>query len=133
MKLFELFPQAANTLQCTVTWEQNGFDEFEIIASYEYEGSSHSDHPYGEGSAREYHAASGQSTKIVLAQDVEQYDDNGETVLKTWPKGTNISALPGWTEMKQDIEAQVEQKIDAKVRADSADEEDARYRSRSND
>lgn len=35
-------------------------------------------------------------TSVKLAQEVEQLDDGNE-VVKTWPKGTDADKLPGWT------------------------------------
>ena len=98
MKLSELLFERTynNSIKCFATFETHGFDEFEVEIEYTSDGGSHSDHPYGEGSAREYHGAEIEIKNIALSKDVEQYDDEMEKVVKVWSKGTNIEELPGW-------------------------------------
>lgn len=99
MKLFEIRKRYRNdqsSLISFATFEQNGFDEFEVEVIYDYVPASHSDHPYGEGTAREHHASTMDIIDIVTTKEVNQYDEDGVNVIKKWPKGSDVTKFPGW-------------------------------------
>lgn len=139
MKLSEILRKprrSSNSTTCTVTWEQDGFIEFDVDVEYDYVGASYSDHPYGSSYAREYHSASATELETKLAHDVEQLDDNDEKVIKTWPKGTNIESLPGWKDVKDSVTKQIDDAIQRQVELNSeaeAEDNAERHRSRYDD
>jgi hypothetical protein len=73
-----------------------GMDSADVDAHYEYEGRSHSDHPYGEGSAREYHGATCSVELVLLQKDTKVYDDEGDEVVDTLKAGTDLMKQPWW-------------------------------------
>lgn len=112
------------SLTTTVTFETDGFDEFDVEVEFDYEGPSHSDHPYGSGTAREDHPASASVILIKTADAVVQLDEN-ERILKIWPKGTDVTTLPGWKMVEKMNMKFIENEIhvEATRRADDAAEE----------
>jgi hypothetical protein len=70
-------------------WDEHGLEEADIEVEFDYEAPSYSNHPYGEGTAREDHGAVIGITEIRLLNDVNvrDMDDNVEKVLA---KGTDL-------------------------------------------
>jgi hypothetical protein len=84
-----------------------------VEVSYNFTGSSSTLHVHDDPTTREHHSAEFEIVYIFLKHEVEQYDEDGEKVVKKWPAGTDASALPGWT--RQDEEAvydQLEEPVD---------------------
>lgn len=50
----------------------------------------------------EHHPDEVEIEKIILANDAEEYDEDGEKVIKTWKKGFDARELPGWTGKDED-------------------------------
>jgi hypothetical protein len=104
MKLSEIkmIAETVSADEFTVSkWDGNEPDEgyikpFDVIVTYKKEDFGHSDHPYGEGSAREQHGMSVFDVVIKTAESVILMDDDGNEVIKTFPIGTLISDIPGW-------------------------------------
>lgn len=71
-------------------------DMFDIAVSYESESDDYTDHPYGVGSAREYHYGGVHVIKCVARGEVVYRDPETDEVKKTFPKGTDCQDLPGW-------------------------------------
>lgn len=67
----------------------------DVEVEYDYEGPSHSDHPYGEGTAREHHGSTVGILSVKLLQDADEYNDEDEKtgVLK---KGTDLLKQSWW-------------------------------------
>lgn len=76
------------------------YEPFTMTVSYWYEGASHSDHPYGEGSAREHHAANWGIDSVKLKSAARHIDEN-EELIKEYPAGTDVTKMPGWDKKLQ--------------------------------
>lgn len=72
-------------------------EPFDVLVSYEYEDLGYSDHPYGEGHARENHGASVVITSLVANEPVKLIDDETGKLIKDFPKGTKLENIPGWS------------------------------------
>jgi hypothetical protein len=79
------------------------YGDIDVEVSYNFEGASSTLHIRDDPTTREHHSAEFEIVDIILTKEVEEYDEEGEKVIKTWPKGTDASRLPGWT--KKDEEA----------------------------
>ena len=80
---------------------QQGTDDvyvepFDVLVTYEYEDLGYSDHPYGEGTAREHHGSSVVVTSLTSNQEVVLKNNDTDKVVKTYPKGTKVEDIPGW-------------------------------------
>lgn len=81
------------------------FGDFDVDVTFDYTPEDYTQHVPGDPTTRERHPADVELVTIVLADNVEAYDEDGEKVVKTFPKGTPIEQLPGWTEkMERAIE-----------------------------
>ncbi len=67
----------------------------DVSVEFEYEPPSHTDHPYGEGSAREYHSSSVEILAVRLVNDTNRISEDGE-VIGTLTAGTDITEQPWW-------------------------------------
>lgn len=70
----------------------------DIRVEYEVEDHGYTDHPYGQGTAREEHGSSVNVTVMETASEVVYYDAETDKPVKTFPKGTDCTDLPGWQE-----------------------------------
>jgi hypothetical protein len=86
-------------------FEGEGISDFDVKVSYEYEPDDYIDHEFGS------HKLPGGFvvTDLRAAEEVQQFGEDGEKVLKTWPKGTDITKLPGW---KPKMEEEFQRKAD---------------------
>jgi len=87
---------------------QQGTDDvyvepFDVLVAYEYEDLGYSDHPYGEGKARENHGSSVVVTSITANEPVVLKNNDTDKVVKTLPKGTKVQDVPGWDEDSMDF------------------------------
>lgn len=87
---------------------QQGADDvyvvpFDVLVTYEYEDLGYSDHPYGEGKARENHGSSVVVTSITANEPVVLKNNDTDKVVKTLPKGTKVQDVPGWDEDSMDF------------------------------
>lgn len=106
MKLNDIKPLSESIKEHTFIvkdWDgnqtKNEFVEpFDVLVVYELEDLGHSDHPYGEGTAREYHGHNIYIIDLLANEPVEIKDTAEEKVLKTLPKGTKLQNMPGWDE-----------------------------------
>ncbi len=78
--------------------DKTHYELFEVEATYEYEPDSHSDHPYGDGTAREYHTGSLGFIDLKLKTAAREVDPDTEKLIKEWPIGTDVTKMPGWSE-----------------------------------
>jgi hypothetical protein len=70
---------------------------FDIEVEYSVEDHGYTDHPYGQGTAREEHGSSVNIESAYTVSEVKCYDpENDEKVIKTFPKHTDVADLPGW-------------------------------------
>jgi hypothetical protein len=69
---------------------------FDVLVEYYAEEASHSDHPYGDTTAREDHPAHLEVISLTANEDVLYFDEKDEKELKRFPKGTKLQDLPGW-------------------------------------
>ena len=96
MKLHELRAKRFSTILLDVDiWDRAGLEPVNVDIDYEFEPSSHSDHPYGEGTAREDHPATVTILKVKLVKDANIYDD--EKVVKVLKSGTDLMKEPFYT------------------------------------
>lgn len=70
-------------------------DSADVTVEYDYAGPSHSDHPYGSGTAREYHPSSVDIIAVTLDKDTNLLDDNGDVIGKL-PAGTDLTGESWW-------------------------------------
>lgn len=71
---------------------------FDIHVEYEVEDHGYTDHPYGQGTAREDHGSSVNVTVMKTAEEVTYHNPDTDEVIKKFPKGTDCVDLPGWNE-----------------------------------
>ena len=67
----------------------------DIDVEYDFTPASHTDHPYGEGTAREYHPAEVNILSVKLRNDVDRTDEDGNVIGKL-AKGTDLLDQPWW-------------------------------------
>lgn len=72
-------------------------EPFDVLVTYEYEDFGYSDHPYGEGYAREQHGASVVIVSLEANEPVKLIDDETGKLIKDFPKGTKLESIPGWS------------------------------------
>lgn len=68
---------------------------FDARVIYEYEAVDYSDHPYGNGTARESHSATVQIISVKNTTIITQLDNEGQP-LKELPIGTNVMKMDSW-------------------------------------
>ena len=73
-----------------------GYSIFDAEIKFEYEPEDYDDHPYGDTTARMHYSANIEIIDITSTTTIEELDEDGETVIKTWPIGTDIIKLPRW-------------------------------------
>ena len=74
----------------------SNLDSADVEVEYEHEAPSYSDHPYGEGSARERHGSSTGIISVKLLKDAHERTEGGEEIVKTLPKGTDLMKQSWW-------------------------------------
>ena len=119
MKLHEIKRVHTPNSSSTVTVEPAGGEhgEFDVDVKFDYTGPSVTSH--GDNyTFDEHHSAEIDIDSITLGGDVTELDGDGNETDKKWPKGTDVSKIPWWTE-KDD--AYVLDKLYDK--ADSGDED----------
>lgn len=80
-------------------FEPDGFyvKPFDVKVEVYVEPGSYSDHPYGEGSARENHAPMVAVEHLSANEDVVFYDEEtGKEEQKRFKAGTELSKIPGY-------------------------------------
>ena len=97
-KELNLKPVANAHFKTEITLEPKDgyYDDFKCEVFYDFEAGGHSDHPYGSGSAREEHEATIDFIDAITASEVKLFSDD-DSVSKTFPKGTSLSKMPGWS------------------------------------
>jgi hypothetical protein len=107
MKLFEIkLPTEVVTLDV----QDNGFDSLEIKVEYEHEAASVTRHG-DDASFDERQPESVELGVATLASPADQVGEDGELV-KTWPIGTNVTKLPGWSkQLERELEKAVSTKL----------------------
>ena len=97
MKLSDLFETKQHTFIFSgfSGMEDSGAADFNVKVTYEVEAGSHSDHPYGEGTAREDHPAQYHIVKLEADEAVQLTDDSGQ-VCSTYTKGKNLTTMSEW-------------------------------------
>lgn len=76
-------------------WSEVGLSEVNVSVTYEYEASSYSDHPYGEGTAREVHPAEVNLISVKVTDAVEITDEDNK-VVEVLPVGTDLMDKDFW-------------------------------------
>jgi hypothetical protein len=72
------------------------FEPFDVKVEYYAERPSHSDHPYQDGKAREYHPGSLSIESITTVKSVKMFNSDTDKVEKEFPAGTSLKKMPGW-------------------------------------
>lgn len=70
-------------------------DTADVEVEYEYEAPSHTDHPYGSTTAREYHGSSTDIISVKLLKDTDRFNEDGEVIGKL-EKGTDLMQQKWW-------------------------------------
>ena len=97
MKLHEIARPKENTLTVSVEPAGGIYGVFKVIAYYETEPASSTQHVVGDASTREQHTGSLTVYKVELAQDVDLQDDDDKPVAdQNYKKGSDARKLPGW-------------------------------------
>lgn len=68
----------------------------DVEVFYDHEPASHSDHPYGDTTAREYHGSNMDITEVLLLKDTNRYDGDADKTVGMLPKGTDLLKQPWW-------------------------------------
>ncbi len=84
-------------------------DLFDLEVTYTLHDEGYTDHPYGEGSAREYHGMSTDDVEAVAAEEVICRDPDTDEIVKRLPKGTKLEDIPGFTNDQWDY---IQQQVD---------------------
>lgn len=71
-------------------------DPFSITIEYDVGASSHEDHPYGDGSARENFKGELEVKAVYSAEPVKILDSDTEKLIRTLPKHTPVEKIPGY-------------------------------------
>jgi hypothetical protein len=75
---------------------KTNLESADVEVEYDYEAPSHTDHPYGQGTAREYHGSSVDIWSVKLTQDAKVYDEEGDKVVDVLKSGTDLMQQPWW-------------------------------------
>ena len=73
---------------------KSDLDAADVDVTFDYE-RSHTDHPYGAGTAREQHGAVVDIKSVKLLKDTAERDDDNK-VAGTLPKGTDLMKQTWW-------------------------------------
>lgn len=85
----------------------------DVEVEFEYEAPSHTDHPYGEGSAREYHASSVDILAVKLIDDADVFDEDGQEVTGKLSSGTDLTQQSWWNHDWEDwFATEIREKMD---------------------
>lgn len=78
-------------------WAGDGpdLDVADVEVKFVYTGPSHTDHPYGEGSAREYHPEEVELESVKLVKDTDRFNEDGE-VSGQLKAGTDLMDQKWW-------------------------------------
>ena len=86
-----------------VTIEPAGGEYGEVDVLVKYTVSAGGSSRHGDNSSfDEDHPDEYEIDSITLRHEVEQYDKDGQEVVKTWPKGSDATKLPGWKSKDDD-------------------------------
>ena len=77
--------------------------DVDVEVTFNYEGESSTLHVYDDPTTREYHGADVEIVSVILTADAHAYDEDGDKLLKTFPKGMNAAELPGYTEKTDEM------------------------------
>lgn len=101
----------------------------DVEVEYDYEPPSYTDHPYGQGWAREHHGSSVDIISVKLTQDAKVYDDEGDKVVDTLKKGTDLMDKSWWdSKWTEWLAGQIGEKMDnAEPDFDEPDDDDRYY------
>jgi len=109
MKLHEIKGTRSGNADKRVTIEPAKGIYGDVKLDVEYSVSAGGSSRHGDNSSfDEDHPDEYDVKSVKLAHDVEQLDDDGQEVVKTWPKGTDAHKLPGWSRKDDDA---VEEKL----------------------
>lgn len=75
---------------------KSNLESADVEVDYDYEPADYTDHPYGMGTAREHHAASVDVMAVRLIKDANEYDEDGDKVVKVLKAGTDLMEQPWW-------------------------------------
>lgn len=77
------------------------FEPFDVKVEYFAERSSHSDHPYQDGTAREHHPGSLKVQSVTTVKPVKMFNSETDALEKTFPANTELSNMPGWNKSNE--------------------------------
>lgn len=87
-------------------------EPFNVVVEFKAEQDSTS-HPYGDGQATENHGTTVELISAKTAEEVKLLHVDTDEVLKTFPKGTDVTSLPGWKqEYWKHLQGLVEHDVD---------------------
>ena len=72
------------------------YGELEVDVTFTCELAGCTQHEPDDASTREYHPIELDVLSIVTIKKLEELDENGSLV-KVWPKGSDVRQLPGWS------------------------------------
>lgn len=95
---------------------KSDLDMADVSVEFEYEAPSHTDHPYGEGWAREYHGSSAEILAVRLVHDTNRLDEDGE-VIGVLKAGTDLTEESWWDSAWDSwFEEEIRDRLDREVR-----------------
>lgn len=101
MKLHEIRAKkktdGEGTKKITIEPVDGMYGDVRIEVKFKYEAES-SDRHGDNSSFDEKHPESFDIISAVTVKDVDQLDDDGQEIVKTWPAGTDVQKLPGWSD-----------------------------------
>lgn len=82
----------------------NGYfvPDFDVHVSFNYTPKGYTQHVQGDPTTRERHSAEVEIVHAVLLKDLHFYDEEGQSILKTFHRGLPVEEIPGWNEELDD-------------------------------
>lgn len=72
--------------------------DFDVHVSFDYTPDGYTQHIQGEPNTRERYPAQVEIVHAVLLKDLHFYDEEGQSILKTFHRGLPVEEIPGWNE-----------------------------------
>jgi hypothetical protein len=78
------------------------YGSFDVHVEYVAIDNGYDDHPYGDGTVREYHGIDVDIISLTTINQVTQFDFETDEIVKTFPAGTDLTKMSGWTDKNFD-------------------------------